>query len=105
MITIEYTAHGEPISDFNYHDWLTYIKNNIDSNQTFVVSTSILFFAIRLAICNGEIDESKINFKYQNKILEIDEYGKIHHWPNGFADAEFNLVRNILSCSATKRKQ
>jgi len=104
MITIEYTDNGEAVSDFNYSEWLERVKNNVDSNTTFKVSTSTPIFAIRLAIVKGEVDHKKIKFKYNDKESNVNEYGVFNYWPKGFADVTDVLVQNILSTAIKKKK-
>jgi len=105
MITIDYCADGEPISDFNYKDWLygEYgVKNLLvvckDKNLhlNFQVSTSLPIHAVRAAIHKGEIDPKDIEFLFENRILKPDKNGRISDWPEGFCDAEINEMERLL---------
>ena len=104
MIIIEYTERGQPVSDFNYGDWLDNVKRNIDSDHTFVVSTSVPIAAIRLAIVRGEIDHSKIVFRYSDEVFQANEYGAIPNWPSGFCDIENRFAEDILKCAMRKKR-
>ena len=104
MIVIEYAEHGQPVSDFNYGDWLDNIKRNINNDHTFVVSTSVPISAIRLAICRGEIDGAKIVLRYFNEVFQADEYGALPIWPKGFADIESRFAEDILRCAMRKKR-
>lgn len=104
MIVIDYAEHGNPISDFNYGDWLYNVKKNLDGDHTFVVSTSVPIAAIRLAIVRGEIDHTKIIFRYSNEVFQANEYGAILNWPNGFCDIESRFAEDILKCAMRKRR-
>jgi len=105
MITIEYTETGEAISDFNYEHWLNNVKNNLDSNNVFKVSTSVPVYAVRLAIAKGEIDHTKVKFKYKDRESSVNKYGVVNYWPAGFADVIDILTSKIIETSIIKRKQ
>jgi hypothetical protein len=113
MITIEYTKYGTPVSDFETDKWMKMIVHcqNCDCDKlnkipdfNFCVSTSILFSVIRLAIVKGELDYKQIKFKFEDKIISINEYGAITDWPNGFADLDISLSQDILQLAMKKRK-
>ena len=104
MVTIEYSEYGQSVSDFDYGDWLDDVKENIESNRTFSVSTGIPIHAIRLAICKGEIDCEKVFFKYLGETFQANEYGAFFHWPNGFASVDVDLSFELIKCARNKRK-
>ena len=68
------------------------------------VSTSILITAIRLEIAKGKIDWRKIQFKFDDKVFQANEYGSIQDWPKGFCDIETDLCEQILKSAIEKRK-
>jgi hypothetical protein len=105
MITIEYAENGQAVSDFNYKDWLDNVKANIGRDHTFIVSTSIPIYAVRLAIVLGEIDFNEIVFKYSNEVFQANKYGAIERWPLGFCDLEVNLATDILRYAMKKRRR
>lgn len=104
MITIEYAENGQPVSDFNYKYWLDNVKANIGHDHTFVVSTSIPIYAVRLSIVLGEIDFNKIVFKYSNEVFQANKYGAIEKWPFGFCDLETRIAEDILRYAMKKRR-
>ena len=104
MITIEYSENGQAVSDFNYKDWLDNVKANVGRDHTFIVSTSVPIYAVQLAIVRGEIDCSKIVFKYSNEVFQANEYGAIPNRPFGFCDVENKLAEDILRFAMKKRK-
>ena len=104
MITIEYAENGQAVSDFNYKDWLDNVKANVGRDHTFIVSTSVPIYAVRLAIVRGELDCSKIVFKYSNEVFQANEYGAIPDRPFGFCDVENRLAEDILRFAMKKRK-
>jgi hypothetical protein len=105
MITIEYAEHGQAVSDFNYKDWLDNVKANIGRDHTFIVSTSIPIYAVRLAIVLGEIDFNEIVFKYCGEVFQANKYGAIENVLFGFCDLEGNLATDILRYAMKKRRR
>jgi hypothetical protein len=103
MIIIEYAEHGQAVSDFNYKDWLDNVKANVGRDNTFIVSTSVPIYAVQLAIVRGELDCSKIVFKYSNEVFQANEYGSIPNRPFGFCDVESRLAEDILRFAMKKR--
>ena len=105
MITIEYCAEGEPVSDFNYTEWLHKIKNSIVYGSlydiTFKVSTSLPINVIRLAIVKGELNYKDITFKYKDKEFQTNQYGVIEKWPNGFCEVNRSIATDLIKTRIT----
>jgi hypothetical protein len=99
MITIEYTKEGEAVSDFGCDDYVNIIRNDIldGENSEYDVSTSIVILAIRAAIARGELDFTKIQFKFDDHILHPDKDGRMEYWPRGFCDIDLNFMDDILN--------
>lgn len=102
MITIEYCAEGEPVSDFNYEEWLNKVKSS--NNSCFKVSTSLAIDVIRLAILKKELYYNKIIFKYKDQEIKANEYGTLKEWPKGFCDISMNIAFEILDLANKERK-
>ena len=100
MIYIEYTEHGLAVSDFHYEKWLNQLKTHLKKTKSVItrVSTSIPITALRLAICRGEIDNTRIAFVYKDKVFQADKDGRIDNWPRGFADVDEDLSYSMLTC-------
>jgi len=103
MITIEYCAEGEPVSDFEYRDWLEKIKNYPDGH--FQVSTTIPIQAVRLAVARGVLPHQGVCFLYESKIIRVNEYGAILDWPPGFADVDTYHAEEILRTAMARRRR
>ena len=104
MVVIEYAERGQPVSDFNFGDWLCNVMQHIDSGHTFVVSTAMPIDAIRLAIVQGKIDCKDVTFSYMGLLFQANEYGAILDWPMGFADRNTAISTDILRAAMKKRR-
>jgi len=103
MITIEYCEEGIAVSDFNYQIWIDTVKN-MKADYCFKVSTSLPIDLIRLAILEDEILFSNVNFKYDGKILQPNEFGILEDWPVGFCDKEMVISGQLLRLQSKRRK-
>jgi len=104
MITIEYCEHGNPVSDFNYSDWIHDVKKTTQ-DHTFRVSTQLPIDLVRLAIVRGELSHSDVTFLYCGHCFQANEYGAIQSRPTGFCDRITGASEDILRCAMKKRKQ
>lgn len=103
MVIIEYSKNGHPISDFDLDNLVEAICNL--SNAKLIYSTSNIFFALKLAIVKRQIDCEKIKFEFNGQILNINKYGAIEDWPDGFADIDAKMCEKILMTAIGIRKQ
>jgi hypothetical protein len=104
MLTVEYTREGTPVNDFTYINWVYKVLHYKNSDKVFCVSTSIAITAVRLEIVKGNLDCSKVVFKFGDKLLYANEYGAITNWPQGFCDTETRLCEEILRLAMAKKK-
>jgi hypothetical protein len=103
MITIEYCEDGIAVSDFNYQVWIDTVKS-MKGDHCFRVSTSLPIDLVRIAILKDEILYSNVNFKYEGKLLQPNQYGSLSDWPFGFCGVEADMCGQILRLAAAKRK-
>lgn len=97
MITVEYREQGAPISDWG----LDYIIDNVIIKEEFndvnvSYSTENIFLAIRTAVVTGRLNHKSIQFKFNDKIIDIYEDGKLSEFPTGFLDVADNLLTTLL---------
>jgi hypothetical protein len=103
MITIEYCKDGEKISDFEYEEWFEKNKEWFEENMDpfnmdveFKVSTSLIFYYIRVLVAEGKILHNKVQFKMDENIIKIDKAGHMHNNPHDFLSQPFDLSMRIL---------
>lgn len=102
MVTIEYNKNGFPVSDFDIEKFVQGIKNGINYDCVFRISNQLPILGVRLAICKNEIDFQKIQFKFEDKIASVNEYGVISCTP--WEDLEFELSEELISTAMKKAK-
>ena len=109
MITIEYCEDGEPISDFNYEDWITRIKNYFlyakEQDWYLKASTDIAIQALRLEIAKGNINCEDITFAFKDEKFKANKYGVFNKVPDGFCKAHFDLIWQIIRVGIDKHKE
>jgi len=104
MLTIEYCESGKSISDFDIESWVDYIVKVKDLNLRFKVSTSLPIDAIRLAIVQGRLDYRKVVFAFEDKTMQVNEFGALLNWSNGFCDKGVRYAEKILRHAVSMRK-
>ncbi len=97
MITIEYSEEGKACSDFDCEKYIKNLKDLESLDRKYTTSSSIVILAIRAAIARGELDFTKIQFKFDDHILQPDKDGRMEYWPRGFCDIDFNFMDDILN--------
>lgn len=93
MITIEFCRDGEPVSDFDYLEWLDLVRNIQGPGLVFKVSTSIAIDVIRAEIFVDNIPHTEIRFLYRGEYIYPNKDAKLPVWPRGFCD----LTTDVLS--------
>jgi hypothetical protein len=61
-----------------------------------VTSTENMVHAFRVLVSRKEIDCNQIKFRFENKDIPINKYGKINQWDRGFCDHVENMIEEIL---------
>lgn len=88
MKEINYNKTGEPVSDFEVEDELTYILNS--SHKTWTVSNELIITALRVRIKENPelLDKVKVTVGDERKPFVIDKYGRSddHHFLSGLWD-------------------
>jgi len=111
MITIEYTKHASPVSDFELGQWLRDFINIVKSepskvDTTFCVSTEGPILMVRLAILQGKIDHKLIRFKFKNTVMSPNEYGVVvEGYPKGYCDLNGKLYYKLLKFGVRKGRK
>jgi hypothetical protein len=105
MITIEYCAAGEAVSDFDWQAWVDKIMCHKDQNLRWEVSTTLPINAVRLLIAQDKLNTEEVIFKYKGLRVVVNEYGAILDWPQGFCMGDQHIVEDILRNGIRKRKE
>ena len=104
MITIEYCAQGEAVSDFAVRDWLDLVLNST-SGSVFRISTEAPVHALQLAIVSGTIAANNVTFMYCGHAFQANEYGAIPERPLGFCDRSVAYSEDIVRAAMQKRRR
>jgi len=80
-IVLNYSKDGEAVPDFEIEE--RYISIRKDGG-IFNFSTSPIFDRLELGIVEGDIPIEDIEFQYNGKKVETDEYGHPTSWPEGY---------------------
>ena len=106
MISIEYCAEGEPVSDFNYKDFVKKVFTG-EIDAYYKVSTSIACSVIRLAIARKDwiLTHKDIEFIFNGKTITFNEFGRAKDWPRGFCDADIDVAEELLRIQYKEHKR
>lgn len=80
-----------------------FFKQNRD--QKIPVASDLLIHFFRLRLGQGVLKVDQIEFVFDGKTLEHNEYGRITYWPKGFCDIPIEPVEQLLTLAAKKRKK
>jgi len=99
MVTVEYTAKGEAVSDFEWEYWASQVKADIAAGKdsVFYVATSLAIEGLRLEIARGRIDPDDVVFRYDGEDIRSDATGMLDCWPLGFCDVTTHILHEIIS--------
>lgn len=102
MKTIVYVKGGKAVSDFDVEEVFQLLINCYGERYSF--STTSIFHRIRLGIVRDEISHEDYQFEFDGEIIDINEYGAITNWPEGFLEDVARLFEQILRGAFEKRK-
>jgi hypothetical protein len=99
VITIKYSPHGLPRSDWSGKEIIRNIKEYINQEiaPTIHVSNEIIILAIRAAVKNKEINCKDICFIFDKHIIHLNEDGRFTtSCPEGFCDISEKYLIDLL---------
>lgn len=108
-LTIEYDQNdGYVFPDGRAGGWVDttlryFLKREED--QHIKVCSSLLIDFFRLRLCEGVISVDQVEFIFDGKVLEHNEYGRITHWPKGYCDIPIEPVEQLLTMASDKAKK
>lgn len=108
-LTVNYKQIGGHVfPDGESEKWVelvikTFFKRK--ENVKISVSSALLIRFFLLKICQGSISKDEIEFTFDEKTLEHNEYGRISHWPEGYCDIPIKAVEKLLILAAKKSKK
>lgn len=111
-LRVTYNAHaGHVIEDGKAKQWVDKIISEAlnlkepSHYMTITVASDLLIHFFRLRLGQGVLKVDQIEFVFDGKTLEHNEYGRITHWPKGFCDIPIEPVEQLLTLAAKKRKK
>jgi len=98
VITIEYCAEGEAVSDFAVEEWWEKVRTQaaMGLSARSRVSTGLAIDRVRVGIVDGELPHQDVEFLFRGECLRLDADGFTDRWPNGFCDSYEKLARRLL---------
>lgn len=100
MIRIEYSKSGKAYSDFELDEACDeiiskYYKNYL-LDQYINCSSENIILALRLKVATETIDYKHIVMVFCGKELELNEYGCLNEYPEGFCGKMDYIYRQLL---------
>ena len=96
-LIVEYDPeYGKALSDSPSKNYVEYVINNKDIVPHIVVGTCFFIMLFRVAVAEGKIKPTEIEFLFEEETIEIDKYGTYNDWPKGFADADIDVLKKLL---------
>ena len=107
-ITIKYDPNnGYVFPDGKAQDWVKKTVANFNDIPTeenlewnITVCSELLIDMFRLEIAKGNIDHKIVKFGYKGSEIDVDKFGTLIEWPEGFC----NTVEKILVQLLTRSK-
>lgn len=96
MFKITYTKNGSAFADYMVEGIL-----RMHENYECRVSTENMIYAARVLVAEGVIPLDQMEIYYENDDgytirLDLDEKGKIAHWPEGFCDKTGEFLYRLV---------
>lgn len=109
MLNVVYSDTGKPHADITVEQvarmtYDTYKNLSANAEMTIYVSTENIITAFRMLVAEGQIPHTEIEFKFNDKLITVNENGVLNHYPKGFCDSETNRVFRILKARRLKTK-
>jgi hypothetical protein len=86
--------HGSVVPDGRI---VAYIKNHSGRQMTIASETMLVELRAQHKEGKVRIDSLTFNSPTGPILLEINSYGRINHWPKGFADLSDNALMRLLT--------
>ena len=108
-LTLVYDAmSGYNLCDGRAEGWVdTYLDEFLKGgkNQRIVIGSALLIDFFRLRLCEGVIAVNQIEFVFDGKTLDHNEYGRIKHWPKGYCDIPIYPMERLLCLASDLAKK
>jgi len=111
-LTVEYDPMtGHVCKDGEAQGWVDDIihhalyKMGDEQNPVVVVASGLLVDYFRVRLAEGIIKKDQIEFKFQGKVLEHNEYSQLRHWPKGYCDTAIEPVERLLTLQSKAWKK
>lgn len=69
------------------------------------VCSELIVHFFRLRAVEGKIEPDKIEFRFGEEVVGLNEYGRIDNWPKGFCDIAGNTLFQIIDGANRKRNK
>jgi hypothetical protein len=100
---INYTRHGNPINDFYFGKRDLWFTQFLDEGYN-EVSTQNAIDRIRLAVASEELSLDDVEIRFEDEPVNMNKYGAISPWPEGFCETSMNLVGDLLTHQVMRQK-
>lgn len=99
MLIVTYDANcGEAIRDGEVEGRVQRdIENSFENNLNIVVASELYINHLRLAVREKRILRENIQLFFNNEPIEMNDKGRIKHWPQGFCDGFGISLQRLLS--------
>jgi hypothetical protein len=105
VITVEYHQNdGINLPDGKVEQFAKDFMNSAGSNTHIKVCSFLIIEAIRAEVAIGNVDHTKVQFKYGDKILKMNQHARISEWPKGFGDIHDDFLHAILDAGSKAAK-
>jgi len=95
MKRIYFATNGRPYSDFEAEDCAKqFLLNN--KLLSICVSTENFILATRALVKERVCLHENIQILFENKKIQINEFGKLSEWPKGFCDHYESWLARLL---------
>ena len=96
-LIVEYDpVYGKALPDNQSKVYVEDAINNKDIVLHIIVGTCFFIMLFRVAVAEGKIKPTEIEFLFEEETIEIDKYGTCNDWPKGFADADIDILKKLL---------
>jgi hypothetical protein len=109
MLIIAYSDTGKPYADTTVEQMArktydTYKNLSANAMMTIYVSTENIITAFKMLVAEDYIPHTEIEFRFNDELITVDEFGALNHYPKGFCNVEQDNLFRIFKARRAKIK-